>query len=67
MDSYAISHLINGCAQDTEKALVNSFATHTNPILLIDFAGQKIFESATVDTNILLFSKDKIDNRQEPV
>ena len=43
------------------------FATHTNPILLIDFAGQKIFESATVDTNILLFSKDKIDNRQEHV
>ena len=27
------------------------------PILLIDFAGMKIFESATVDTNILLFSK----------
>ncbi|WP_277561613.1 Eco57I restriction-modification methylase domain-containing protein [Elizabethkingia anophelis] len=39
------------------------FATNTNPILLIDFAGQKIFESATVDTSILLFSKDK--NRQQ--
>ena len=33
------------------------FSTKTNPILLIDFAGQKIFESATVDTNILLFQK----------
>ena len=33
------------------------FAHKTNPILLIDFAGVKIFESATVDTNILLFSK----------
>ncbi len=33
------------------------FATNTNPMLLIDFAGVKIFESATVDTNILLFSK----------
>ena len=33
------------------------FANKTNPILLIDFAGVKIFESATVDTNILLFSK----------
>ncbi len=33
------------------------FATKTNPMLLIDFAGVKIFESATVDTNILLFSK----------
>jgi len=39
------------------------FAENTNPIILIDFAGQKIFESATVDTNILLFSKDK--NRQQ--
>ena len=31
------------------------FANKTNPMLLIDFAGVKIFESATVDTNILLF------------
>ena len=29
----------------------------TNPIRLIDFAGVKVFESATVDTNILLFAK----------
>ncbi|OQB45938.1 MAG: hypothetical protein BWY02_02390 [bacterium ADurb.Bin157] len=35
----------------------NFFATKTNPIQLIDFAGIKIFESATVDTNILLFQK----------
>jgi hypothetical protein len=35
------------------------FAENTNPIILIDFAGQKIFESATVDTNILLLSKEK--------
>ena len=33
------------------------FATKTDPQLLIDFAGVKIFESATVDTNILLFQK----------
>ena len=33
------------------------FANKTNPLLLIDFAGVKIFESATVDTNILLFSR----------
>ena len=33
------------------------FAKNTNPMLLIDFAGVKIFESATVDTNILLFAK----------
>ncbi|HEX8577771.1 MAG TPA: Eco57I restriction-modification methylase domain-containing protein, partial [Flavobacterium sp.] len=35
------------------------FAEKTNPILLIDFAGQKIFETATVDTNILIFKKSK--------
>ena len=33
------------------------FDKNTNPLLLIDFAGVKIFESATVDTNILLFAK----------
>ena len=33
------------------------FAKNTNPQLLIDFAGVRIFESATVDTNILLFAK----------
>ena len=33
------------------------FAKNTNPLLLIDFARVKIFESATVDTNILLFAK----------
>jgi methylase of polypeptide subunit release factors len=39
------------------------FAENTNPEKLIDFAGVKVFESATVDTNILMFSKDK--NRQQ--
>lgn len=32
-------------------------AKNTNPLLLVDFAGVKVFESATVDTNILLFEK----------
>ena len=41
------------------------FADKTNPMLLIDFAGVKIFESATVDTNILLFSKS--NNMHETV
>ena len=35
------------------------FAERMNPKLLIDFAGVKIFESATVDTNILLLEKGK--------
>ncbi|MGN0867482.1 MAG: Eco57I restriction-modification methylase domain-containing protein [Oligosphaeraceae bacterium] len=39
------------------KSLRKFLANNTNPELLIDFAGQKIFESATVDTNILLFAK----------
>lgn len=39
------------------------FAKNTNPQLLIDFAGVKIFESATVDTNILLFSKEDNEHK----
>jgi hypothetical protein len=39
------------------------FSDKTDPVLLIDFAGQKIFETATVDTNILLFSKEKNKGR----
>ena len=33
------------------------FVDHTDAKLLIDFAGVKVFDSATVDTNVLLFSK----------
>lgn len=33
------------------------FAQQTQPLLLIDFGGLKIFEAATVDTNILLLQK----------
>ena len=33
------------------------FAKNTNPKYLVDFAGVKIFDNATVDTNILIFSK----------
>ena len=38
------------------KSLRRFFASATNPIQLIDFAGQQIFD-ATVDTNILLLSR----------
>ncbi len=34
-------------------------AQQSNPILLIDFAGIKVFDSATVDTNIILLIKDQ--------
>jgi hypothetical protein len=40
------------------ESLRKYFTEKSNPILLIDFAGQKIFEAATVDTNILLLRKD---------
>lgn len=39
-------------------------STQTTPKLFIDFAGIKIFENATVDTNILLFNK-AIDTQQD--
>ena len=35
------------------------FAKNTNPKYLIDFAGVKIFDNATVDTSILLFAKEQ--------
>ena len=48
-----------GYGENTRKF----FAENTNPEQLIDFAGVKVFEQATVDTNILMFAKDK--NRQQ--
>ena len=39
------------------KNLRDFFVRKTNPLLLIDFANIKIFDSATVDVNILEFSK----------
>ena len=39
------------------ESLRNLLVTQTNPLRLIDFAGFKVFNSATVDTNILLFRK----------
>ena len=41
------------------ESLRKFLSKNTTPKLLIDFAGTKIFESATVDTNILLFRKEK--------
>ena len=35
------------------------FAKEVNPLILVDFAGVKVFDSATVDTNILVFKKGK--------
>ena len=35
------------------------FANNTNPIRLIDFGSTKVFDSATVDVNILFFDKEE--------
>jgi type II restriction/modification system DNA methylase subunit YeeA len=35
------------------------FAEKTNPLQIVDFGGYKVFESATVDTNILILEKSK--------
>ena len=40
------------------QALRSFLAEKTNPKLLIDCGGYQVFKNATVDTNILLFSKD---------
>ncbi len=45
------------------KDLRQFLAKKTNPKLLLDFGGIQVFDSATVDTNILLFSKE--GNRHE--
>ncbi len=39
------------------KKLRKYFSKETQPIKLIDFGGYKVFESATVDTNILIIKK----------
>ena len=40
------------------QALRSFLAEKTNPKILIDCGGYQVFKNATVDTNILLFSKD---------
>ena len=40
------------------------FVDKTQPRLLIDFAGEQIFDSATVETNILLFEKNHFEEPQ---
>ena len=44
------------------KALRHFFINYTNPLHLIDFAGYQVFETATVDTNILMAQKATYQN-----
>ena len=46
------------------------FTEYTHPLKLIDFGGYKVFESATVDTNILIFVKKEkqlLQNQRTPI
>ena len=36
------------------EAMRSFFLEQTNPLLLVDFGGYQVFESATVDTNMLI-------------
>lgn len=42
-------------------------AKHSNPLLLVNFGGVKIFESATVDVNVLIASKNKNEGNTKTV
>ena len=41
------------------------FLDNTNPLLLVDFGGYQVFDSATVDTNILLAQKGDYTGKTE--
>jgi Eco57I restriction-modification methylase/TaqI-like C-terminal specificity domain len=41
------------------QSLRQYFLDNTNPLCLVDFGGVQVFDSATVDTNILIFQKGK--------
>jgi type II restriction/modification system DNA methylase subunit YeeA len=41
------------------EKLRDFFAKHANPLRLLDFAGYKVFDSATVDVNIMVLEKNK--------
>ena len=45
------------------ESLRKFFVEKTNPLVLIDFAGTQIFDNATVDTNILMFTKSKNEGK----
>jgi hypothetical protein len=47
---------------DAGKSLRAFLATKTDPLIIIDFIEQQIFESATVNANILLFKKTSSNN-----
>ena len=43
--------------------LRNYLANNSNPALLLDFGGNKVFKSATVDVNIMMLQKSENSNR----
>ncbi|HNT26567.1 MAG TPA: Eco57I restriction-modification methylase domain-containing protein [bacterium] len=47
------------------EKLRDFFSSRTEPVILMDFGGYAVFDSATVDTNILLFMKTKTNKDKE--
>ena len=45
------------------ESLRNFFVEKADPLFIIDFGGAQMFDTATVDTNILMFLKDSYSNR----
>ncbi len=43
--------------------LRNYLANNSNPVLLLDFGGNKVFKSATVDVNIMILQKSENSNK----
>ncbi|MCB1191420.1 MAG: Eco57I restriction-modification methylase domain-containing protein, partial [Leptospiraceae bacterium] len=43
------------------------FKTKTKLLQIIDFGGQKVFESATVDTNVTIFQRENVGTGLRPV
>ncbi|MEI6881469.1 MAG: TaqI-like C-terminal specificity domain-containing protein [Bacteroidota bacterium] len=49
------------------EVLRRYFATQTNPIELLNFEDTKIFQTATVETNIILFKKESFEGKLQSV
>ncbi|EIJ44106.1 Eco57I restriction endonuclease [Beggiatoa alba B18LD] len=45
------------------ESLRQYFIKHSNPLILIDFGGFQVFDSATVDTNIFIGQKAEFQNK----
>ncbi len=47
------------------KNIRKFFKENTKPLMVMDFSGWQMFETATVDTNVLIFSKEAMNKNYE--